>query len=114
MTEKHQCSEMVWDNMARYHCQRNATYFEKDKWWCAQHAPSRVEARENKAKAKWNATFNSEVERSRRLALYPEMLAMLKEQRERMKKLWLSGSVSEATEWEDELDKLIAKCENPC
>ena len=80
MTEKHRCAAKVYDSRGgSYACQKNATILEGERWWCASHCPSKVEARKHKRtvewQAKWTAADVKQAEVARRLAVYPKLLA---------------------------------------
>jgi hypothetical protein len=52
MPDKPMCSDEVYDSFGfdhNYSCTRHGTVFEDGKWWCKQHSPSGVKAREEKS-----------------------------------------------------------------
>ena len=67
--------------MAPYHCQKGGTIFEKDKWWCRIHAPSKVAEGRQRMEARIEAEVKVEIaerkERLRQRRAYPLLLAAL-------------------------------------
>ena len=113
-TEKHECAERVSELPHYLHlylhthpCRRNATLFEGGQWWCAQHAPSRIDAKQKVSSEKWlqewAAKQNENNDRERRVALYPEILAALK-----AIDTYLIGT---RTPLKEVVKSLISKCE---
>ena len=51
--EAHQCEKMITDGWHSHSCSRKGINFEDDKWWCKQHTPSIIKARNEAQMAKW-------------------------------------------------------------
>lgn len=73
--EVHRCAkEVPSPGMTMYFhpCHRNGVHYENDKWWCRQHAPSIVAAknaaRHAKCEAKWKADKQKQEEKKLREA----------------------------------------------
>jgi len=64
MTEKHQCSENVFEVDGFDHqCQKTATVERNGKWYCTIHDPEYINAKREKRNAKWDAERKARKER---------------------------------------------------
>ena len=48
-----------------YKCDKIASMFEKNKWWCKRHAPSKIKEREEKAEKRDNERIWRNMERNK-------------------------------------------------
>ena len=75
MKEKHKCSrrkggQSIMGALLRHsfpdemECDKNATYFENDRWWCGFHAPSKIKEREDRNEAKYFARIRKNLNKA--------------------------------------------------
>lgn len=64
---KHQCCQPVWDNFHKGQCQRNGVIERDGKWYCKQHDPEAVKAKEEAKRAQWRAEQDAALAHRRRV-----------------------------------------------
>lgn len=59
--KKHKCAEIVYSGGStafhRCNCSFTGKYFEDGKYWCGKHLPSKVKAKEQEQREKYNAQW---------------------------------------------------------
>ena len=72
-----QCAWRVYEGYGARSCKHKPIISEDGRWWCAQHAPSKVKARQAAKEARWDAKDKAESAKYRLEAAAPDLLAAL-------------------------------------